>query len=261
MRLGAAPLVALAASAPPRLARAVRASSLGLGWPQLLRQLDETPVFTVVDEACCAIEYGGAPFEPRSQFYIDAADAEAELAAAEKRLPGMQLHLQAVGLGFAFARCGGDALGQAPAAVLVPSARALERARATGATEDWDDPAAVPLFGSSQLQRRERSGRTVTPLFFDAREAEAALAEAPGDPIDLVAISLKRMAAKIADGDLEDPRSMRFCAPRTSGVLCKSLEAAAGGAPMGASDDGVARQALTAIFNDGRQRSQGLFPE
>ena len=258
-----------------------------LPWAELCSTLDELPCFTVVNgQQQLAFTGRKAGTDVRARLHVDAAAAEAELAAARSEAPELNLRLQAVGLGYALTRSGGGtpslSLSVPSAARLCPCAADVERARhLVGGDEiDWSRD-EVPLFFCFQLQRRdEQGGRLVTPLFLSYADADAAVAAAEAataraggtrsKPLELRSTSLSTFARRLVEGGVADPSSVRFEPPLASVRLCAALKPLAatmdGSAGLPPPTDSIARQALTVLFDGTRsgasaRNAAGLFPD
>jgi len=189
--------------------------SKGIAKEELIARLDRVPVFTLVDG-------GGVPVPmippgdmvARGHFYVSFDDAEAAFEAAyEAHVLGDgdgELALVTVGLGQALGAAAGGAR-------LVPRAPDLTIARTLPCKEtvDWDNGGMLPLFACHGLLQ-ERNGRHVKPLFLEHADAEAALRDARaaaggamGAELELVTVTLQRMARLMMEG-LVDADKMCF---------------------------------------------------
>lgn len=201
-----APILAFSATPPDQFSHQL--------WPQLKKELDAMPVFTVANERGQPLEYEIAE-KPVAMFYADVKEAQAELKEAQKQYPELQCDLIPVGLGSAYKlSCEGNA-------VVIPSKSELVSAGAPEGVTPMGQQ--LPLFACMDIMREEE-GKPVLPLFMSFADCDAAVKsateldepEGDGPPLEVVGLSLESVVQRLLSVDPSQGVAFSFIASSES---------------------------------------------
>jgi hypothetical protein len=181
------------------------------GWATLQKSLDVMPVFTVANSQGAPLEYE-VDGKPQALFYADVEAAKKELSQAQGNFPELECDLIPVGLGSAYAlSCQGKAM-------ILPGVAELSSAGAPPGAPAVGQP--LPLFACMEISRENSDGKPELPLFMsyaDCKTAvsQAADADAPGEELEIVGLSLSSVVDRLATVS-EDTPAFMFVPPSAS---------------------------------------------
>ena len=189
------------------------------GWATLQKSLDTLPVFTVANNKGAPLEYE-IDGKPQALFYADVEAAKKELAQAQSNFPDLECDLIPVGLGSAYA------LSCQEKAMILPGVNDLSKAGAPPGATAMGQP--LPLFACMEISRTNADGKPELPLFMSYEDCDAAVkqavaADAPGEELEIVGLSLSSVVERLVTVSEETPAFMFIPAAASSKFISDYL--------------------------------------